>query len=156
LNSSFFKQVEFIVTQANREHNMSAQFLSYGLPNFLLHFGAAIALLLLFISIYIRITPYKEIALIRAGNSAAAASLSGAVLGYCVALASSIAHSVNIFDMLCWGGIGLLIQLLAFFICRMMLPDLVKDVPENKIASGVFLGAISLGMGILNAACQTY
>jgi putative membrane protein len=37
-----------------------------------------------------------------------------------------------------------------------MLPDLIKDVPENKLASGIFLGAISLGMGILNAACQSY
>ena len=30
-----------------------------------------------------------------------------------------------------------------------MLPDLIQDVPNNKLASGIFLGAISLGMGIL-------
>jgi putative membrane protein len=135
---------------------MSAQFLAYGFPAFITHFGSALAFLFLFIAVYIRITPYKEIALIREGNTAAAASLSGAVLGYCIALASSVAHSVDLADMLIWGAIALVIQLLAFFVARLILPDLVKDVPDNKLASGVFLGSLSLGMGILNAACQSY
>ncbi len=135
---------------------MSAQFLAYGLPSFLSHFGSALVFLFVFIAIYIRITPYKEIALIREGNTAAAASLSGAVLGYCIALASSVAHSVDLPDMVVWGAIALAIQLLAFVIARILLPDLIKDVPNNKLASGIFLGALSLGMGILNAACQSY
>jgi putative membrane protein len=135
---------------------MSAQLLSYGLPAFLSHFAAALVFLFLFIIIYIRITPYKEITLIREGNSAAAASLSGTVLGYCIALAASISQSVDLMDMMVWSGIALVVQLLAFFVTRMLLPDLVRDVPQNKIASGLFLGAVSLGLGILNAACQTY
>ena len=120
------------------------------------HFASSLAFLFLFIAVYIRITPYKEIALIREGNTAAAASLSGAVLGYSIALASSVAHSIDLLDMLVWGAIALCVQLLAFFATKLMLPDLIKDVPENKLASGIFLGAISLGMGILNAACQSY
>jgi putative membrane protein len=58
-------------------------------------------------------------------------------------------------DMMVWSSIALVVQLLAFFISRMLLPDLVRDVPQNKIASGLFLGAVSLGLGILNSACQT-
>lgn len=135
---------------------MNMQFFSEGLIAFASHFASSLAFLFLFIAVYIRITPYKEIALIRAGNTAAAASLSGAVLGYCIALASSVAHSIDLVDMLIWGSIALLVQLIAFFATRLMLPDLIKDVPENKLASGIFLGAISLGMGILNAACQSY
>lgn len=135
---------------------MNMQFFSEGLIAFASHFASALAFLFVFIAVYIRITPYKEIALIREGNTAAAASLSGAVLGYCIALASSVAHSVDLLDMLVWGSIALFVQLLAFFATRLMLPDLIKDVPENKLASGIFLGAISLGMGILNAACQSY
>ncbi|WP_222611104.1 MULTISPECIES: DUF350 domain-containing protein [Undibacterium] len=135
---------------------MNMQFFSEGLIAFASHFASSLAFLFLFIAVYIRITPYKEIALIREGNTAAAASLSGAVLGYCVALASSVAHSIDLLDMLVWGSIALFVQLLAFFATRLMLPDLMKDVPQNKLASGIFLGAISLGMGILNAACQSY
>lgn len=135
---------------------MNAQLLSEGLIAFISHFGTALAFLFIFIAIYIRITPYKEITLIRAGNTAAAASLSGAVLGYSIALASSVAHSIDLIDMLIWGSVALFIQLLAFFAARLMLPDLIRDVPDNKLSSGIFLGALSLGMGILNAACQTY
>ncbi len=135
---------------------MNMQFFSEGLIAFASHFASALVFLFVFIAVYIRITPYKEIALIREGNTAASASLSGAVLGYCIALASSVAHSIDLLDMLVWGSIALFVQLLAFFATRLMLPDLIKDVPENKLASGIFLGAISLGMGILNAACQSY
>lgn len=135
---------------------MSEHLLTYALPAFISHFISSIILLLLFVTIYIRITPYKEITLIRSGNMAAAASLSGSMLGYSIALASAIANSVNLQDMLIWGCIALLVQLFAYFAARVMLPGLVLDIPENKIASGIFLGAISLSMGLLNAASLTY
>ena len=135
---------------------MSDAFLNFGFPAFASHFISALAFLFVFIAIYIRITPYKEITLIREGNTAAAASLSGAVVGYAIALSSSVAHSIDLYDMLIWSAIGLGVQLLAYFITRLMLPDLVKDVPENRLASGLFLGALSISMGLLNAACQTY
>ncbi|MBC3812063.1 DUF350 domain-containing protein [Undibacterium aquatile] len=135
---------------------MSEHLLTYALPAFISHFISSMILLLLFVTIYIRITPYKEITLIRSGNMAAAASLSGSILGYSIALASAIANSVNLQDMLIWGCIALLVQLLAYFAARVMLPGLVLDIPENKVASGIFLGAISLSMGLLNAASLTY
>ncbi|MGZ5223125.1 MAG: DUF350 domain-containing protein, partial [Burkholderiales bacterium] len=53
-----------------------------GLPAFALYMVSSLALLVLFIVIYIRITPYREFALIREGNAAAAASLSGTIIGF--------------------------------------------------------------------------
>ncbi len=135
---------------------MSEQLLTHGLLAFFSHIAAAFFLLAVFVAVYIRITPYREIALIREGNIAAAASLSGAVLGYCTALASAISNSVSLIDMCFWGVIALLIQLLAFGIARLLIPGIVSDIPSNKIASGIFLGALSLGLGMLNAACMTY
>lgn len=127
-----------------------------GLPSFLFYFATAIGLLLLFLLAYIFITPYREIALIRAGNAAAAASLSGAMLGFVLPLASAIAHSVSLPDMTVWGLIALIIQLLVYGVGRLLLPDLARDMPAGKIATGVFLGALSLAIGILNAACMSY
>jgi putative membrane protein len=127
-----------------------------GLPSFLAHFAAALILATVFLTIYLFVTPYRELALIRAGNSAAAASLSGVTLGYIVALASAIANSQNLLDMVIWGTIALIVQLLAFFIVKALLPSLASDIPDNKIGSGVFLGTVSLGLGLLNAACMTY
>jgi len=130
-----------------------------GLPSFLFYFATAIGLLLLFLLAYIFITPYREIALIRvirAGNAAAAASLSGAILGFVLPLASAIAHSVSLFDMAVWGLIALMIQLLVYGVGRLLLPDLARDIPAGQMATGVFLGALSLAVGILNAACMSY
>ena len=127
-----------------------------GLPAFLSYFAAAIGLLALFLFIYVLMTPYREITLIRQGNTAAAASLSGAILGFVLPLTSAIAHSVGLADMAIWGLVALIIQLLVYLAARLLLPDLARDVPAGKVATGVFLGALSLAIGMLNAACMTY
>ncbi len=127
-----------------------------GVDDFLLHFVAAILLVGLFIFIYIHITPYREITLIREGNQAAAYSLCGALLGFIIPLAIAIAQSVSFLDMLLWGGIALIIQLLAFLCARLVVPKLAEDIPAGKLAQGLFVGAFSLGIGILNAASMTY
>lgn len=127
-----------------------------GLPAFLLYLVSSLALLAVFIFIYIWITPYHELALIREGNVAAAASLSGTILGFVVPLAHSVAQSVNLADMAIWGLIALVVQLLVFFAVTRIVPGLARDIPAGKIAPGVLLGALSLGTGILNAACMTY
>lgn len=127
-----------------------------GLPAFLSYFAAAIGLLAVFLLAYLWITPYREISLIREGNAAAAASLSGAMIGFVLPLASAIVHSVSLLDMAVWGLIALIIQLLAYLAARLLLPNLAHSIPGGQIASGVFLAALSLAIGLLNAACMTY
>jgi putative membrane protein len=48
------------------------------------------------------------------------------------------------------------VQLLVFVIARITLPNIAKDIPAGKEASGIFLGAISIGAGVLNSACMSY
>mgnify|MGYP001017153500 CR=1 FL=1 len=127
-----------------------------GLPAFLTYFGLAAAYLAVFLFVYIKITPYREIALIRSGNPAAAASLGGAMLGFAIPLASAISHSVGLIDMLIWALIALVVQLGAFFVARLILPNVAEDIPAGMVASGVFVGGLSLAVGILNAAAMTY
>ena len=127
-----------------------------GIDEFLLYFLASLALLALFLAIYIWITPYREFTLIRQGNAAAAVSLSGTILGFAIPLAHAVAQSVNLAEMALWGVIALVLQLLVFFIVTRVIPGIVRDIPEGKIAPGILLGALSLTAGILNAACMTY
>ncbi len=128
-----------------------------GLDEFLIYFAASLVLLAAFIAIYIWITPYREIALIREGNAAAAASLSGTVLGFSIPLAQSIAQSVNLAEMAMWGAIALAVQILVFVIAsRVVFPGMANDIPNGKVAPGVVVGALSIATGILNAACMTY
>ena len=124
--------------------------------DFAVYLAVSLALLAAFVAIYIRVTPYREIALIREGNMAAAFSLSGSLLGFIVPLTSAIQHSVSLGDMAIWGAIAMLVQIAAFVVARLLIPSIVTDIPAGKQAQGVFLGALSLGVGLLNAACMTY
>jgi putative membrane protein len=127
-----------------------------GFDDFLLYFGLSVAFVAAFLFVYTLITPYREIALIREGNTAAAASLSGTLIGYVLPLASAVTHSVNPWDMALWAVIAAIVQLIVFVVVKMLLPDLTRHITEGKAASGVFLGALSLAAGITNAACMTY
>ena len=127
-----------------------------GFDDFLLYLAISSVLLAMFVTIYVKITPYREIALIRDNNMAAAFSLSGALIGMVIPLANAVEYSVNPVDMAIWGFIALAIQLLVFVIARIALPNIVVDIPAGKTAPGFFLGAISIAAGLLNAACMTY
>lgn len=130
--------------------------LTANLPNFLAYFGTAIALLAVFGLIYLNVTPYDEIGLIRNGNTAAATSLVGTLLGFAMPVANVIAHSDTLLDLLAWGSIAGVIQILAYLAARFTLPHLNQDIPEGKIAPALFLGGLSVAVGLINAACMGY
>ncbi|HWI99852.1 MAG TPA: DUF350 domain-containing protein [Burkholderiales bacterium] len=127
-----------------------------GFDDFLLYFGLSIGFVVLYLAIYVRATPYREFALIRAGNTAAAASLSGSLIGFVLPLASAVVHSVNPWDMALWAAIALAVQIVVYLVVRLLVPDVVRHIPEGKVGAGVFLGVASLAAGILNAASMTY
>jgi putative membrane protein len=127
-----------------------------GFDEFLLYLAVSLALLAVFIAIYIRVTPYRELALIREGNMAASFSLSGSLLGFIVPLASAIQHSVSLVDMAIWGVIAMVVQILAFVAVKLLIPSITQDIPAGKSAQGFFLGTLSLGVGLLNAACMSF
>jgi len=124
--------------------------------DFLAYLGVALVLVGLFIAIYVRITPYREIALIREGNLAASFSLSGALLGFVVPLAAAIENSVGLVDMAIWGVVALVVQIGAFVAAKLVIPSITRDIPEGKTAQGFFLGSLSLAVGLLDAACMSY
>jgi putative membrane protein len=127
-----------------------------GFDDFLLYFGLSIVFVALYLAIYVHATPYREFALIRAGNPAAAASLSGSLLGFVLPLASAVVNSVNPLDMALWAAIALVVQIVVYLAVRFLVPDVARHIPEGKVGAGVFLGVVSLAAGILNAACMTY
>jgi putative membrane protein len=63
--------------------------------NYLLHLVTAAALVLAFFVVYTRITPYDEVALVRAGNGAAALSLGGSLIGFSATIASTVANTAS-------------------------------------------------------------
>ena len=131
------------------------EYFTAALPHFFAYFGASIALAVAFLAIYVLITPHKELSLIRDGNSAAAVQLTGTFLGFAIPVAIVIGHSVNIPDMLLWGAVAALVQLAVFFvISRLLFKSISNRLSEDCLASGIFVGGMGLGTGILQAACM--
>ena len=127
-----------------------------GLNDFFLHFLAAVLLVAVFVFIYAWITPYAEFKLIREGNVAPAVSFSGALLGFVLPLANTIAESTSFADMLIWAVIALVVQVLIFLVLRTCFKDLCRGIGANELGPAILLGVFSLAAGILNAACLTY
>jgi putative membrane protein len=118
--------------------------------------GACVLLMGVALAIYILITPFQEIRLIRQGNTAAAISLSGTAIGMALVLNSTASSTFDIVEMIVWGGIGLIGQLLALFLAMVILPGLRDGITNDKVGYGVFLGGLSVAMGILNAGAMSY
>jgi putative membrane protein len=126
------------------------------IDDFLIYFGLALALLIAFMLIYTAITPYKELKLIRDGNTAAAISLSGAMLGFALPLASSVINAVNLVDMTIFAVVATVAQIIVFVVARMLLPGLAGSIADGNTAKATFLATISVAVGMMNAAALTY
>jgi putative membrane protein len=127
-----------------------------GLTGFFTHFLAAIILVALFTAVYIRVTPFSEFSLIREGKVAPAISLSGALLGFVIPLASAIISSVSFLDMVVWALVALFVQILVFLFLKSLFADLSRDIAEDRSAPAILLAVLSLAAGILSAACMSY
>ena len=127
-----------------------------GATAFLLAFVVAGLFTIAFKYVYQWVTPYNEKALIRAGNTAAAIALVGALIGYVLPLASALSHTVSLPEFAAWAALAGVIQIAAFTGVRLVaLPDVKARIEANEVSIGVYLAGISIAVGVLNAACMT-
>jgi putative membrane protein len=126
------------------------------LPYFFLYFAVSLAIVGIFIVVYTAMTRHSEWRLIREGNTAAAITLVGAILGFVLPLAITITASVNIADMIMWGVIAMVVQLVAYFVVRRALPQFDDAINAGRAAPATLLAGLAVCIGILNAACITY
>ena len=113
------------------------QAFSNGFPTTLAHAGISLLLLIVGAVIYGFLTPYREIEAIRDGNSAAAVSFGGVLVGLAIPLAVSLSASTSIQELAIWGGAITLVQLLVFRITDFVLKGLPQRVEEGEVAAAV-------------------
>lgn len=113
----------------------------------------AVVMLVLFAAAYVRITPARELSLIKSGNLACALSLGGALIGFCAALATSIANSLHFPDFILWGVLAAVIQIAVYFAATRVIPNASAELENNNVAVGAFFCTLSVSIGLLNAAC---
>ena len=123
-----------------------------GLPIFMLHGGTAILMLIAGAFIYSKITPWNELDLIMQGNTAAAVSFSGAILGIAIPLAAALSSSISIWEIVVWGSVAIILQITVFLILDLVLPNLSEQIKANKIAAGIFIASNKIALALMNAA----
>ena len=123
-----------------------------GFPVLLLHSSVTIALLVVGVLVYVWMTPWDEMALIRSGNTAAAVSLSGAIIGLAIPLSFAMSASVSVYEILIWGPVTLLLQIIAYRIADRVLQDLPKRIEAGEMGAAVLLVSIKLAAAAVNAA----
>lgn len=126
-----------------------------GFPVLLLHAGATLLLLLAGAALYALLSPWKEIVQIRNGNAAACVSFSGVLIGLAAPLAVSLAVSTSTAEILLWGAIATVIQLLAFRVVDLLLTGLPQRVKEGDTPAAVLLASGRLAVALILAAALT-
>lgn len=129
-----------------------------GFPYFVLYLVSALVYMWVFTKVYTHITPYNEWKLIKEDeNCAAAMALGGSIIGFSLALASAATNSVAYLDFAFWGLVAMLVQLLTFAIIRFVyMPRIICRIKDGQVSAGAISAAISISVGLLNAACMSY
>ena len=133
---------------------MDAAYQSFvaGFPILILHFSVTLLIFCIGVFLYIKITPFDDFKLIRDGNTAVAISLAGSIIGLSIPLAFTMANSIIVWEILIWGFISIIIQLVAYRISDLLLKDLPNRISSGDIGAAIILVSIKLACAIINAA----
>ncbi|MFZ5764615.1 MAG: hypothetical protein ACOY4H_03355 [Thermodesulfobacteriota bacterium] len=127
-----------------------------GLANFAIYFGIAVLLLVIFAFLYAQVTPYSEFALIA---EAIRQRIQPHRYANRLCPAPGQRHLPQHQPGLhCPVGPGRPARADHHLPRRPvdLSQDRCRDIPANKISKGIFPGAVSIAVGILNAVCRIY
>ena len=125
------------------------------LSDFLGFFVVSLFLVVVFVAVYTNVTRHSEIKLIKENSVAAAVAFSGSMIGFALPLASAMISSSTILEMIIWGVVAMIVQIVVYLLVRLPMPRVSERIENNEIAAGLWLGGSSLTAGILNAASMT-
>jgi putative membrane protein len=127
-----------------------------GLPAFLLYFCISTVAVIAFLWIYTRITAHDEFALLNKNVPGAAVSLGLSTLGFALPVASAVAHASDVLDCVIWSIIALCVQVIAYYVARIPVPNLSQRIAAGDLAPAIWLGLASVTAGLLSAASMTW
>jgi putative membrane protein len=125
-------------------------------PSFLIYLATSGLLLIAFMAAYALATPQQDLALIRKGNVCASLVFSGTLLGFALPLASALAHSVNLTDLVLWSFVACIVQAVVSLVLRLLVRDLRGHVEADRASVGIMMASMKIAAGLLNAAAMTY
>ncbi len=128
--------------------------LGAGLPVLLLQMAVTLVLLAAGVVVYTRITPFDEARLVADGNPAGGLTLGGSIVALAIPLAATLATSTVILDIILWGVVAVILQLVAFAVATLLIRDLRGKIEGGNVASATTLVGIQIGVALINAAAM--
>jgi putative membrane protein len=125
-----------------------------GLPVLLPQFAATLVLLAVGVFCYRLITPFNERRLVAEGNVAGGVVYAGSLVALAIPLAATLATSTVLLDIVLWGIVALLLQLVAFGFAAVLLRDLRRMIEDGNVAAALALVGIQLAIALLNAGAM--
>lgn len=138
----------------NTSFGLALEALSTGLPLLILHLVVTLALLALGVACYMAITPFNERRMIEEGNPAAGTVLAGTIIALSIPLAATLATSAVLLDIVLWGIVALILQLIAFMFAARLVPRLQAHIEGRNVAAALTLVGVQLAVALLNAAAM--
>ena len=129
--------------------------LQQGLPVLIGQFAVTLALLGIGIACYMLLTPFNEARLVREGNVAAGIVVAGTLVALAMPLAATLASSTLTLDILLWGLVALVIQLLTFLAATALIRGLREMIEGGNVAAAIVLIGIQLAVALLNAGAMS-
>jgi putative membrane protein len=139
-------------TDLNAFASPEVQAFANGFPVALLQMLVSLAILLGAVMVHSLLTPHKEVRLIREGNSAAAVSFAGVILGLALPLSRSLQASTSAIETIIWGLAISVVALLVFRVIDLMLRGLPQRVQEGDVAAAALLTTAKLAAALILAA----
>ncbi|WP_288757615.1 DUF350 domain-containing protein [uncultured Brevundimonas sp.] len=126
-----------------------------GFPVMVMHLVVTLLLLAAGATVYALMTPWKEVALIRDGNPAAALTFAGVLLGLAIPLAVSLSVSTSVRDIAIWGVATLVLQLLCFRVVDLLLTGLPQRIKDGQMSAAIVLVGAKLATAVVLSAALT-
>ncbi|WP_223702210.1 DUF350 domain-containing protein [Sutcliffiella deserti] len=124
----------------------------------LMYFVLAVAIVIVGLVIFEMMTrKYKDWDEIQSGNQAVALSITGKVIGICIVLAFSIYHSSQLLDTLLWGGIGVVLQVIAYILFELFTRkfSVEEELKKGNVSVAIISVGVSIGLALVIGASIT-
>ncbi len=131
--------------------------LKYPLASVLAYFSVGILALIVFLSVFERVTKYDGWEEIRKGNVSAAMATGGKIFGICNIFRYSIGAGDSIYESMLWAAIGFVLLLVAYFLFEYLTPvfRIDEEIGKDNRAVGLLAMIISVSLSYIIGAAVT-
>jgi putative membrane protein len=118
------------------------------LQGFVIYMAIGIAMLIVFMFLYMLITPHDDMRAIKMDRTGPTTALVGAMIGFTLPIVSLSYHGSDLLDFIIWGAIAGMLQLILFKVLYWLLP---QTSDENNTAIGIVYAGGAISIGLMNA-----